>query len=230
MTRRRTRKVRSKKMTAVRSAICGGQSSLGLVLDQWLRERRTAVGRHQKLLLEEIEGRRDEILDRLREVVSSHYVALEITTKRLADLGATKTAELLRQELPLSKRARSGDIGEILATEFVEQVLHFKVPIRRLQWKDGREMALRGDDIVAFAAGQDDKLRFLKGEAKSRAKLAATVVEEAATALDRDKGRPTRHSVLFVAKRLRERGEDYAATMLRVKDHGDFIRCLYEEM
>ena len=69
-------------------------------------------------------------------------------------------------------------------------------------------MALRGDDIVGLSRGAKNKLQLLKGESKSRAALATEVLNEAAEALDRDRGRPSRHSVLFVADRLREQGKD----------------------
>lgn len=209
---------KSSRPQAPRSSVpASGSASTGAeeVLAKWLTSHVSEIGRHRKVLLNEVDGARDEVLADLRDVVRQHYVSPADTAQRLADLGAEKTAALLREELPTKPRARSADMGEILAAEFVEQELDFNVPIRRLQWKDGREMALRGDDVVAFDGdGQEAKLRFLKGEAKSRTNLAAGVVEEAAAALDREKGRPTRHSVLFVAKRLRDRGEHEAAALL----------------
>ena len=69
-------------------------------------------------------------------------------------------------------------------------------------------MALRGDDIIGVARDSKSKLLLLKGESKSRATLSTAVLDEAGGALDSDRGRPTRHSVLFVADRLRELGDD----------------------
>lgn len=67
-------------------------------------------------------------------------------------------------------------------------------------------MALRGDDIVGIRVDAKGKLAFLKGESKSYAALKSAVVDKAAEALDRDRGRPGRHAVLFIATRLRESG------------------------
>lgn len=184
------------------------------VFDRWLSFQETNLGSHVLLICTEKHCSCDDAIDELRDIVRSHYVAPETTAKRLAELGAPETAELLREHLPTTKRARSGDLGEVLAAELAERRLAFRVPVRRLRWKDGRDMALRGDDIVAVARNPDGRLRFLKGESKSRAKLTSTVVTEAAAALDRDLGRPTRHSVLFVADRLREQGEDDLANDL----------------
>lgn len=181
---------------------------------KWLRFSQSAVGRHSLRVLTECDGNRSLVLDDLRELVRGHYVDPKLTAKRIASLGAPKTAALLLEHVPTGKKARSGDLGEMLATELAEQELQYDVPIRRLRWKDGREMALRGDDIIGVAHDSKDKLLLLKGESKSRATLSTAVLDEAGGALDRDRGRPTRHSVLFVAERLRELGNDDLAEEL----------------
>ena len=181
------------------------------VLHRWLTGVPTPIGRHSLVVLSEVVGARVGALDDLRTAVRSHYVDPKLAAKRIAALGAPKTAKLLRAHLPTTKKARSGDLGEILATEVAEQHLAYTVPIRRLRWKDGRDVPLRGDDIVGITRGDDEQLVFLKGEAKSRASLSKSVVTEASTALARDDGRPTRHSVLFVADRLYDEGRDELA-------------------
>jgi hypothetical protein len=184
------------------------------VLQRWLTTSSSAVGKHPLHLMTEQAGARDIVIDELRDVVRSHYVSPEITAKRLAELGAPKTAQLLLEHVPTKKAARSGDLGEVLATEIAEQTLNFRVPIRRLRWKDGREMALRGDDIVGIRIATNGTLEFLKGESKSRAVLSTGVLDAAGLALDKDRGRPTRHAVLFVSERLRELGDDALAARL----------------
>ena len=99
-------------------------------------------------------------------------------------------------------------MGEIIATEFIEFYTGFCIPVRRLH-KDGREMALRGDDFLGVAE-DDDRLLFLKGESKSRQAISNTVVADARERLSADDGRPTPISLLFVADRL-----------LELKDEGD---------
>ncbi len=172
------------------------------------------MGKHPLYLMTEQSAVRAGALNDVRDVVRAHYVSPEITAKRLAELGAPKTALLLREHVPTRKAAQSGDLGEVLATEIAEQTLRFKVPIRRLRWKDGRDMALRGDDIVGIRRAAGGQLEFLKGESKSRAVLSSGVLVEAGEALDRDRGRPTRHTVLFVAERLRELGDSALAAQL----------------
>jgi hypothetical protein len=179
--------------------------------DRWLSIKITNEGMHVLQICTEKRDSFNDIIEELQEIVRSHYVAPETTIKRLEELGAPQTAKLLKEHLPTTKRARSGDLGEILATEFTERKIGFIVPVRRLRWKDGRNMALRGDDIVAIARDSKGRLKFLKGESKSRARLNSNVVKEAAVALDRDYGRPTRFSVLFVAEHLKDQEKDSLA-------------------
>ena len=120
-------------------------------------------------------------------------------------MGYEKAAAILSERMPRRPRARSGEIGEILATEIVEEKLGYRVPFRRLRYKDGREMALRGDDIIGIASTPDG-LSFAKGESKSRANLTKTTITEARAVLSRDSGRPTPTSILFVVDRLMDRG------------------------
>jgi hypothetical protein len=194
------------------------------ILDRWLITASSKVGRHPLHIMTEVAGTRPAAVQELRKILQSHYVAPEIATKRLADLGAPKTAQILRQHLPTTKIQRSGDLGEVLATEIAEHVLKYNIPIRRLRWKDGREMALRGDDLVGIRAGANGSLEFLKGESKSRTVLATSVLDEAGSALDRDHGRPSRHSVIFVAERLREREEHILAVQLEEAALQSFTR------
>ena len=181
-------------------------------LIRWLAHKPVIGHKHILLLFSEKGGSRSDVMKSLRQTVRDHYVDPNVVAKWIAELGAPQTAALLKEHMPTSKRARSADVGEILAVEITEQYLDYSVPIRRLRWKDSREMALHGDDVVAFRKDENG-LTFLKGEAKSRASLTPAVVRQASEALGQDDGRPNRHSVLFVANRLREQGEDKVSRM-----------------
>ena len=107
--------------------------------------------------------------------------------------------------MPQTARGRSGDLGEILATELVEEEVKLRIPVRRLRYKDGRNMAMRGDDFIgAGYDGDEKKLWLLKGEAKSNKVLTKATVTSARRVLNRDNGRCTPSSLLFVANRLLE--------------------------
>ncbi len=148
---------------------------------------------------------RDEISGDLAETIRSHYDRLERIAEDVERLGYKFAATILSEAMPQTARGRSGDLGEILATELVEEEIGLRVPVRRLRYKDGRNMAMRGDDFIgAGYGGQDEKLWLLKGEAKSNKQLGKSTVTSARKVLDRDNGRCTPDSLLFVANRLLE--------------------------
>ena len=110
-------------------------------------------------------------------IVPGHYAAEEQAARILRRLGRPATAAFIEGKLPTTKAIRSGDLGEILATEFIADLTPYSVPIKRLRWKDHRNMAMRGDDVIGLIRDNaTGRLRFLKAEAKSRAALPAVVV------------------------------------------------------
>jgi hypothetical protein len=120
----------------------------------------------------EKDGGRDEIRDDLAETIRSHYDRLERIAEDVKRLGYKVASEILSTAMPQTAKGRSGDLGEILATELVEEEIGLRVPVRRLRYKDGRNMAMRGDDFIgAGYDGDGEKLWLLKGEAKSNKAL-----------------------------------------------------------
>ncbi len=173
--------------------------------EKWCEATKTTNQRKRYWTYVETDGGREEIADDLAETIRSHYDRLERIAEDVGRLGYKVAAQILHEALPQTPKGRSGDLGEILATELVEEEIGLRVPVRRLRYKDGRNMAMRGDDFIG--AGYDDdekKLRLLKGEAKSNKVLGQTTVASARKVLDRDNGRCTPDSLLFVANRLLE--------------------------
>lgn len=250
--------------------------------DQWCDSAKEEDGRKKYWCLVEKAGGRDAIRASLAETVRSHYDRLDRIADDVARLGYEGAAEILRAQLPQTAKGRSGDLGEILATELVEEGIGLRVPVRRLRYKDGRNMAMRGDDFIGagYGAGDDGKLWLLKGEAKSNRVLGKATVTAARKVLNRDSGRCTPDSLLFVANRLLESNEaddvelgrairdeiglkvpragridhmlftmsgnappaalkedldaattnrDHFVVNLRIEDHQDFIKEMYEE-
>jgi hypothetical protein len=178
---------------------------------EWCDGAVTPVGPHELRILSEQAGTRAGIVTRLGQTVAAHYEAPERLAGRIQRFGFPKAAELLRALLPQTAIGRSGDLGEILATEAVPQLIHpFHIPIKRLRWKDARDFAMRGEDLIGVAV-EGNTVRFLKGEAKSRLALAPNVVAEAREALMRNDGRPSIHAMAFITSRLFETGQDEMA-------------------
>jgi hypothetical protein len=145
-------------------------------------------------------------------IVPGHYAAEEQVARILRRLGRPKSAAFIEGKLPTTKSIRSGDLGEILATEYVASQTPYAVPVKRLRWKDHRNMAMRGDDLIGLLRDPaTGRLSFLKGEAKSRVSLATGVLAEAREGLDKDGGLPSAHALEFISSRLMEAGEEELA-------------------
>lgn len=173
--------------------------------DRWCDSTKEKNKRKHYWTYVEKDGGRDEIRDDLAETIRSHCDRLERIAEDVDRLGYTVAAQILREAMPQTSKGRSGDLGEILATELVEEGIGLRVPVRRLRYKDGRNMAMRGDDFIgAGYAGKSEKLWLLKGEAKSNKVLGKSTVTSARKVLNRDNGRCTPDSLLFVANRLLE--------------------------
>lgn len=141
--------------------------------------------------------------------VPAHYAAEERIAAALARLGKAAAAQLITDLLPQTPQIRSGDLGEIYATEWIDAHSGYRAPIKRLRWKDHRNMAMRGDDVIGMILDPaTERLRFLKTEAKSRIDLRAQTLHEARTGLDKDGGLPSSHALSFISARLMELGID----------------------
>lgn len=141
--------------------------------------------------------------------VPTHYAAEERIAAALARLGKAAAAQMITDLLPQTPQIRSGDLGEIYATEWIDAHSGYRAPIKRLRWKDHRNMAMRGDDVIGMILDPaTERLRFLKTEAKSRIDLSAQTLQDARTGLDKDGGLPSSHALSFISARLMELGTD----------------------
>lgn len=143
----------------------------------------------------------------VHQAAMDHLVGIEIL-ERIG--GYREAAAFIRNKVPTDRRVASGDLGEILASEYIDQCTDFKVPIKRLRWKDDRNTTMRGNDVLGICHSAKS-CRLLKGESKSRAKLHAAVVAEAVLGLQKHSGRPNPSSLAFISARLRDSGDDEGA-------------------
>lgn len=140
-------------------------------------------------------------------LIPEHYVDPISIARTLERLGKHAAAEKLRIKIPEAKKIRSGDIGEIVATDYIEEETPYTVPIRKLRWRDHRNMAMRGDDVIGVLSNpQDNTIKFLKAEAKGNKALSTNVLEKARMELDLDGGLPAPHALSFISERLNGMG------------------------
>lgn len=116
--------------------------------------------------------------------------------------GKEGVARFLRNKLPTKTNARSGDMGEILATVYLHQERGYVVGPSRLIERDHQEWAMRGDDVLGAMLDSNGQLHITKAEAKSRATLGDNTVKEAREGLARNDELPSPHSLTQFAERL----------------------------
>jgi len=175
---------------------------------KWCLSQIENEGSHDIVIVSEKAGKRLVGIDSIAAVVPGHYASSERVARLLKKLGKKNAAAYLEGKLPTSKSLRSGDLGEIIATSYVKEHTDYTHFVNRLRWKDHRNMAMRGDDILAVRENKKKKrLEFLKGEVKSRVGLTTAVLKEARQALRAANNRPSPHALSFVADRLEEQGE-----------------------
>jgi len=162
-------------------------------------------------LYDERPGARKIGLVRLKKLLAEHFVG-EATVAKAG--GYAKSAKIILNSLPTLKRTQSGDLAELIATEYVNSETSFRVLINKLRWKSDRQMPMHGNDVIAVDTTALPT-RVLKGECKSRGKLSDSVVAEAAETLDSHGGRPNPSTLAFITKRLYEENRDDEAAILR---------------
>lgn len=179
---------------------------------EWCDFENVSSGPHNRSVMSAKSGYVSNGVKFTAAIVPEHYVSLERFSSALKRLGKPASAMLV-DRLPATPTMRSGDIGEILATAWIEELGgNYQVPIRRLRWKDHREMAMRGEDVIGIrVGGSPQPLGFLKTEAKSRVRLTRQVLEEARTSLDKDDGKPSPHALGFVSEMLNLSGASQLA-------------------
>jgi hypothetical protein len=174
---------------------------------EWCEIKQSTVASHVVRVMKGRAAKLLEVSEWLAAIIPGHYAAEDRIARILERLGKPKAAAFIREKLPTTKTIRSGDLGEILATEYISQHTAYLAPIKRLRWKDHRNMAMRGDDVIGIRRDPSNgRLLFLKTESKSRSRLQARVITEARAALDKDNGLPSAHALAFISERLAEAG------------------------
>lgn len=174
--------------------------------NNWCGSSDEQVGNHHSRVITAQPERVEVGVGATAAIVPGHYASEEHIARALRRLGKREAAALIDEKLPTTKNIRSGDLGEIFATEWIDEFSGgYHAPIKRLRWKDHRNMAMRGEDVIGMLLDpQTQRLHFLKTEAKSRVALTAQVLTEARAGLDKEGGLPSAHALSFISARLLE--------------------------
>lgn len=171
---------------------------------QWCTETESGISTHKLHQLTASEVKIPDAVTLVASAVPEYYAAPSRISELLMRLGKPAAAAYVAGKLPTKKTIKSGDLGEILCNAYIFESTRFTLGIRRLRWKDHRDMSMRGEDVLAFNIDPKGVLSILKAEVKSRASMTTAVIEEARAALSYNNELPSPHAVSFVADRLDE--------------------------
>ena len=152
-------------------------------------------------------------------LIPGHYLSPNFLEDIFRVLGKDGVANKLASILPTDSKIKSGDLGEILATEWINtEVDEYNVPIKKLRWKDSLNMAMRGEDAIGISINEKTQnISFIKVEAKSRRQADISTIREARVGLDKDAGLPTAHAITFISFRLYEQDPNSLESALFLK-------------
>lgn len=173
---------------------------------EWCDETETSVSTHSLRLLKADPAKQTHAVSVVADAVPDYYARPERIAALLQKLGKPEVAKYVREKLPTTLSIKSGDLGEILCNAYVIEATAFNLGIKRLRWKDHRNMSMRGEDVLAFRLDPMGGVKILKAEVKSRVSMTTNVIEEARDALSGYGELPSPHSLAFVADRLNELG------------------------
>ena len=163
-----------------------------------------AIGKHTSRLI--VSNDDAAGIDAVVMVLPRTY-AKRANLRRIAKrYGKSGVVKLLSDKVPQTKTGRSGDMGEILGTAYVQTILGYKTGPSRLIERDHQEWALRGDDILG-AKLDGHMLELVKVEAKSRVRASKAAITEARAGLHRNGDLASPHSLVQFAERLLEKNE-----------------------
>lgn len=194
-------------------------------LGKWCVESEETLAKHKLRRLAVDTATQTKAVAAIAKAIPDYYTDPQRVASLLKKLGKPAAAAHVEQKLPTQKSIRSGDLGEILCNAYVHEATPFSLGIKRLRWKDHRNMSMRGEDVLAFNLGpKNSSLKILKAEVKSRAGMATAVINEARAALSANNELPSPHALAFVADRSHQTGDTILGDALDKAQLKDGIR------
>lgn len=146
------------------------------------------------------------------------YAEVDMLVHIAERYGKHHVAAYLANKFPTKASARSGDLGEIIATAYLDEECSYSVGPSRLIDRDHQEWAMRGDDVLGVKIDAENVALLAKVEAKSGKRISKKVVADARAGLERCDGLPAPQSLSQFAERLRRASEESLAdAVLRIQ-------------
>jgi hypothetical protein len=174
--------------------------------------------------LNEIDGSRDTIKDKLVEVVYQHHIDPEYQSLLLEQLAAPIVAAKIRSHFPVEWTTKIGNFGEVLGSEYIRQVLGYEVPVFRLRFNSNHDQSMKGDDAVGVIL-KGNTLEFMILEVKTAQNLDKRELVEAVEGLKRAKKLSQPASWEFITERMFTNKHPDAAKFSALVYNGQFSRA-----
>jgi len=130
-------------------------------------------------LLHDIPESRTQSRPFLTEAILDHHFHRQRIADLVRSLGHNQAADFFSGQLPTSNATRKGNFGEVVASEHLVQRHGLSMPVFKLRFRDSHNMAMRGEDIIAFELDGDSIARVIVGEAKCVVRYAKSTVRDA---------------------------------------------------
>lgn len=195
-----------------------GEHPTTSIFSKWLtHEDIPCDGNKKHRKLSEHEGSRQEAVEIISEWLIKHHVddrtLLRQKKKRERILEKYGLDEYLNQQqlLPHAEKTMRGNCAEVILTEYLQASSKLSLLVYKLRYNPNVNQSIKGDDVLLF---QLENLfeKVILGESKFRKVPSQAVVAEITDDFGKELKLPL--SILFVANRLSENGEEELADAL----------------
>lgn len=173
------------------------------------------VNHHRRVIITAYDSMLEVGIKNIALVVPIHFNAAADTFDELGKKEAAKTMRIMTSDEP---NIRLGNLGEIIATEWVNSdSCEYFTPLR-FRFVPNPNVSPPGNDIIGFKKVDTyPRINFLKGEVKSHENMSSGTINGARSSLDKHGGSPAPSSMLFTLNILRA-DDKYSALVEAIKD------------
>ncbi|MGF6990528.1 hypothetical protein M2150_001793 [Lachnospiraceae bacterium PM6-15] len=181
----------------------------GHPLDQTLtsNDSKTTSGVEHRELMEN--GNNDPFVEYMKPAIERHHLSPDALRrhKEMVETLKIKGLSIPVSAYPKDLNTRKGNFAEVVLAEYLTVTTDAELPVYRLRYTTNPEQSLKGDDVLLFDL-DSDPVRVIVGESKFRGTPSKAAVVEMVDGLLRSNKAGLPISLMFVANRLFEEGND----------------------
>lgn len=154
-------------------------------------------------------GHNEVFLDCMVPALQNHHISPGALERRRELIQSLRNANvpIPRSPYPQSSTTQKGNFAEVFLAEYLRSTTDAQIPVYRLRYNPNVEQSMKGDDVLLFDM-DSDPVRIIVGEAKFRSTPNRQAVIDAIDGLVRSNSAGLPVSLMFVAERLFEEGNN----------------------